>query len=522
MSAIKFSNDQSESNVSGILYNERFVGWMYVGTGNGSELVEIYRDPDISHKSWMGEETDSVRWNLPTKSSETAPISEDGETYDYVEGYSIQGGKRVYYGFNSDGGKIYYTLDFGGKKYLCKISVDDVETPNYSMVIPKNTNAYGVVHKITWTGGGVSNNTFEYQTSDSHALFGLETDYDALTNIDYGKWAKEGLTRSGNTYTVSATEDYSPRVLIFRPLQECQINFRYPRGYYCTVENVSTGSSLLRRVLTYTNNKLPSSDPDLGTETYPDDVFKSLPNSLQIKPGTALLVGFFDGNQFDFSEKFDVTPRTLGLQGDANNNKYVTITTDSDVSWTAKITGSSTWFTLSQTSGTGNGGITVTATSANNTGSSRYGSFTITTASGKEYIITVVQKAYETPALIFEDIPSPWSVTSLPNTNTWYVQDSGSMPEYTTAYIPFKVSKSGVIKLSYSGDVSFSSCDAFSLGATISTSNSSFDFTHALAICYIGESSDTYNVTAGTYYLQVSKNITNSVMLNLELSFTAS
>lgn len=196
--------------------------------------------------------------------------------------------------------------------------------------------------------------------------------------------------------------------MIFRPLEACQINFLYPKGYYCTVENVSLAAQLLNNVLNYTGTgltTLPSSMSDLETSTYPSEMFQTLPKNLQIKPGQALLVGFFDGNKFDFSEKFELDTTSITLQGTANNGKSVNITTESTTSWTVSTTAS--WIKLSKTSGSGNGSVTITTTSANETGSVRTTSVTITTASGKEYYVYVRQEVYEAPALTFTNTPSP-------------------------------------------------------------------------------------------------------------------
>lgn len=94
------------------------------------------------------------------------------------------------------------------------------------------------------------------------------------------------------------------------------------------------------------------------------------------------------------------------------------------------------------------------------------------------------------------------------------------MTNGTTAYIPFTVARAGTVTLSYSGGTSISTCDPSSLGASISTSSSSFNYGGALSICSNADSK-TYSVTAGTWYLQVKKNTTDNVMLNLQISFSS-
>lgn len=416
MSAIILSNNSEETNVSEMIYRERFVSGIYLGTGTSSGLLEIWSDPDDLHHYYISEDASPNRFTTKTFSTELAPIEVTGKTFEDVEGYLHSGGKTVSYGYIDD--TVYTKLDFGSTKYRCDISVDGVAASGYNIVIPENTKPYGVVHKITWASSGLSRVTNEYQTSDSHALFGLESDSDFSTNIDYGAWAKDSLTRSEGSYTVPSSSDSSPKVIIFRPLETCQINFLYTKGYYCTVENVSTAAQLLNNVLNYTGTgltTLPSSMSDLGTETYPSEMFQTLPKNLQIKPGQALLVGFFDGNKFDFSEKFELDTTDIDLQGTANSGKSVNITTESTTSWTVSTTAS--WLKLSKTSGTGNGLVTITATSANETGSARTASVVITTASGKEYYVYVSQEAYEAPALTFTNTPSPWSVTNSLSTN---------------------------------------------------------------------------------------------------------
>lgn len=471
------------------------------------------------------------------KSSEISPLSKDSYTSEDTFSSDWSMGKEIHYGekdlyveggwsgrkkYVRDGSRIidspaYLTVN-GVTQEIIK-SEAATGTNYYKYVIPENQSSYGKIYTVALNCVKGSREMKEYQTSDSHALFGLENDYLVSPSIDYGASAKDWLTRSSDLYTVSSSAVSGLKVLVFRPLQECQINFGDTNGFYCSFDSVSTGASLMQNLLNSTGSTittLPSSSSDLNSETYPEDIFKPLTNTLQFAPGTAVLVGFFAENTFDFSEKFEVTPRSINLNGLANSSGSVTITTADSTTWT--VATSASWLKLGKTSGSGNGYISISATSVNETGVVRTANVNVTTATGKVYVIYVRQDVYVAPALDFGDVAQPWTVTKTPNVNIWNVEDNGNMPNESTSFIPFKVSKPGTISLSHLGSTSISSCDPYTLGAAISTSETVFDSSNALPICSDG-GTETYSVTPGTYYLQVKKSTSESISFNFELSF---
>lgn len=510
MSAIILSNNSEETNVSEMIYRERFVSGIYLGTGTSSGLLEIWSDPEALHHYYISEDTSPNRFTTKTFSTELNPIEVTGKTFEDVEGYLHSGGKTVSYGYIDD--TVYTELDFGSTKYRCDISVDGVAASGYNIVIPENTKPYGVVHKITWASSGLSRVTNEYQTSDSHALFGLESD--SKLSIDYAS-ARNYLTRTSGIYTVS-----QPGTLVFRPLQECQLNFTEPVGYYYVSEHSTIYDLHADLSGTYSITSLPTEETAIESDPYLSAGFQYIPDTIKLTPGNTYLLGFCGETSFQFSDNFTATLNTSTIQP-AGGGVYVMITTTSNTSWS--VTSSDSWVTVGTASGTGNGNVLLSA-DKNTTGKQRSATIVVTnTTSGTRTLLAVYQQPYAGDVLTFGSAPAGWHLTANPN-NTWtFEEDSATSTASRTLYsISFVPSKNGTITLS--GSAGIMTCDETLVGAAISTNSSFYNAGNSIPLCDGDEVTTSMSVTAGTtYYIQALRDDSttgDTYMITLDISFS--
>ena len=131
--------------------------------------------------------------------------------------------------------------------------------------------------------------------------------------------------------------------------------------------------------------------------------------TLTIDPGNATHVITQQG----IVGSLTVTQTSLTLESASNSSGQINVT--SNISWTASDDAS--WLTVSPASGSNNGTITVTATSANTIENSRVATVTIT-GSGITRTVTVTQSGQSiTPELTV--IPSSLTLSSASNSSSW-------------------------------------------------------------------------------------------------------
>lgn len=510
----------------GMMLNHRYVDKIYLGK------TLIWEDPDAPTVSeittnkvvWVAEDLFPGNYSFKSSHGENSPWPASGGTSDeYWIDYCI----KLICEY-SDGTKHYFWEDkdtashnFQGTLYLNDVALDSYVSigSTYSKyTIPENTKPYGLQYTIckkSLSGDNGKKSFIDYQTSDPHALFGLESD--SKLSIDYAS-ARNYLTRTSGIYTVS-----QPGTLVFRPLQECQLTFINPVGYYY----VSSGSDIYSihgdLTGTYSISSLPTKEEDIEKDPYLEAGFKYLNSKLTLTPGKIYLVGFCGETSFRFGDVFDTTVNSTEIPA-GGGGIYLTIKTSSSTSWT--VSSNSNWVTVNPPSGSGNSTIMLSA-AKNTTGSQRSTTISIYNATTglfeNSFIVTQNPSADE--GLNFDSaVPNGWHLTENSD-GSWNFEEDGAMStsSRTLTNLAFTPSKSGTVTLT--GGAYIQTCDETIVGAALSSTNSYFNTGNSIPLCAYGEESVSLKVTAGnTYFVQALRDDATtgeSYMITLTITFSS-
>lgn len=510
MASIIFSTTDS-STVKKVFFKYNQVKEIYYGN------TLAWKDDDAQAVSNTSNDYIKFYSEIPLLTSETKPLGKtETKTSNKVD-LRYEKGVYVTYSDNSKIGFITGDSNTNVGNLVFEGNKQDVVDTCYSQyTIPICDSVCGRTYTVKRYGDTQSEQVYEYQTSDDYALFGLSTDRPMGLNLSS---ARDSVTKSGTVYNVSSAGS-----ILFRPLKNGQLNLEGSGYYFTKADAVTCGDVGAILVGEYSISELPTQANDLNQDTYSLAGFTSLPSSLQLIKGQAVLVGWFDSGTFSFSKLFNVDTSYVSIPK-KGGSKTINIVTDDDTTWTASV--DDNWISLSSASGTGSATLTISA-NQNSTGTKRTTTVILTSANNDKLYIAVNQDAYveqltfgstSVDNYVLKETPDGWSFGDEEERTTGTTND--------TKCIKVTPSVNGTITLSFNANPNVESCDPTIIGATISEDPYSYEYDSVNGVaCCDNDSSLPYTVTANTdYYLWLNRSDTNSTSsyaLKVYITFNAS